>query len=470
MMRRAWPMAISPLKGNVAVLVCVVAVAVGIVALHIRDHPQLSPIDELQHLDYVLKAPSGGVRIGELYGLEAMGVVACRGIGWPGWEAGTPKLPDCGDPRPDLSLSYSDWYNTAYVHTPVYYSATALAGEAVLRLPGVDSSLVAYRLVGAVWLAAGLALVWYALGLVGVGIAGRAAVVGLLGVSPVVVHASAMVNPDATALLGGAAVLVALLKWESGRWPWWTVAAASAVVVWLKQTNSLAVGVVVAYLAFRAWQERGNKHQDGVRARPRHRALAASTSALVAVVSVMVWRLWQGYRKLAEEKDLPIYPNQRHGSFQWTSLDEKLRAVVTPFRDQWIPEGLPRSMLAPLGGIADVGLLVLLGAAVALSAARSAHRALVSGVFAAMVGMGVLTMFANYWTLSRDPPVPGRYGLAVLPFAAVAIAPVLRRRVLAGVLVGALAGATAGAMLYGVLFSSPAADLPMGAGPLWWQW
>ena len=436
----------SLLSWPICVLVGVVAVVVGVVALQARDHSKFSRVDELQHFDYVLKSPSGGVRIGEQYGLEAMGVVACRGIDLPGWAPGTPRLSECGDPRPDPTRSHSNGYNSAYLHTPVYYSATALAGEAVLRLPGVDSSLVAYRLVGAVWLAAGLALVWYALGLVGVGIAGRAAVVGLLGVSPVVVHASAMVNPDATALLGGAAVLVALLKWEAGRWPWWTVPAASAAAIWLRLTNSAAVGVIAAYLMLRLWQKRD---------RVRERLLVAGASSAVAVLSVLAWRLWQSYRQLDEEQDLPLYVAERFGYFRWTSLDDQLRAVVTPFRDQWVPEVLPRNVLVPLGGIADVGLLVLLGAAVAFSAARSAHRALVGGVFAAMVGMGILTMVTNYWTLSRDSLAPGRYGLAVLPFAAVAVAPVLRRRVLAGVLVGALAGATAGAMLYGVLFYGP---------------
>ena len=442
-----------------AVLGCVLAVVLGIVVLQMRDHPKFSRVDELQHFDYALKAPSSGVRIGEQYGLEAMRVVACRGIDLPGWAPGTQRLSECGDPLPDPTRSHSNGYNSAYLHTPVYYSVTGLAGEVVLRLPVVDSSLVAYRLVGAAWLAAGLLLVWYALGLVNVGVWGRAAVVGLLGVSPVVVHASAFLNPDATALFGGGVVLVALLKWESGRWRWWSVTAAVAVAVWLKATNVPAVGVLVVYLAFRVWQERKNLGQDRFRVRARQRVLVALTSTLVALASVLAWRLWQGYRQLDEEKDLPIHTNLRHDSFQWNSLDDQLRAVVTPFRDQWIPEVLPRSVLAPLGGIADIGLLVFLGAALALTASKSAHRALVAGVFAAMAGMGVVTMISFHLALGLDALTPGRYGLAILPFAAAAVAPVMRRHVLAPVLVGALACATAAAMLYGVLSYGPKAAI-----------
>lgn len=428
---------------RVAVLICVVGVAVGIAVLQVRDHPQFSPVDEPQHFDYALKAPLGGVRIGELRGLDATREVACRGIAYPGWAPGVPGLPDCGDPLPDPASSHAYGYNSAYLHTPAYYLATGWAGEAVLRLPGVNSSLTAYRLVGVVWLAAGLGLVWYALGLARVGVWSRAAVVGLLGVSPMVVHASAFVNPDATALLGGAMVLVALLKWESGRWPWWAVPLASAVAVGLKLTNSAAVGVVAVYLGLRIWQKRD---------RVRERLIVAVTSSAVAAALVMGWRVWQGFRKLDDEHDLPLYPLERFDYFRWESLGAQLRAVVTPFRDQWVPEVLPRSALVPLGAIADIGLLVLLGAAVAFTVAKSAHRALIGGVFAAMVGMGVLTMLTNYWTLSRDSLTPGRYGLAILPFAAAAAAPVLGRQVFAPALVGLLAIATAAAMLHGVLF------------------
>ena len=430
----------------------VMAVVVAIVALQVRDQPSFSPIDELQHFDYTLKAPSAGVRIGEQYGQEALETVACRGIDWPGWEVGSSNLPACGDPAPDPRLTPENSYNTAYLHTPVYYSATALVGEAIVRVGDV-SPLAAYRLVGAVWLVAGLMLIWLALGWVHVGVWQRAAVVGLLGVSPVVVHASAFVNPDATALLGGAMVLVALMKWESGQWPWWPMVAASAVAVWLKFTSATAVGVLVMYLVVRLWQQRDRLSDTRIRAQARTQVLASSTSALAAIASILVWRWWLGYRQLAEESDLPIYTGQRRDSFPWINLDDKLRGALTPFRQQWIPEGLPRSVLDPLGGIADVGLLVLLGMAVAFAATKSAHRALVAGVVAAMVGVGLATMIANYATLSRDAPVPGRYGLAVLPFAAVAIAPALRRHVLTPALIGALACTTAGAMLFGVLHS-----------------
>ncbi|WP_420617940.1 hypothetical protein [Candidatus Poriferisocius sp.] len=101
-----------------------------------------------------------------------METVACRGIDWPGWEVGSSNLPACGDPAPDPRLTPENSYNTAYLHTPVYYSATALVGEAIVRVGDV-SPLTAYRLVGTVWLVAGLMLIWLALGWVHVGNAHR---------------------------------------------------------------------------------------------------------------------------------------------------------------------------------------------------------------------------------------------------------------------------------------------------------
>ncbi|MCY4135445.1 MAG: hypothetical protein OXG30_11125 [bacterium] len=447
-------------KVDLVVLVGILVLVVGLVALQVRDHPQLSPIDELQHFDYTLKSPSAGVRVGEMFGTEAMKAVACRGIDHHGWEAGSPYLPECGDIRPDPGLSPGHGFNTAYQHPPPYYTLTALIGEVVLLLPGDESSLVAYRLVGALWLASGLALIWYALGLVGASTAGRASVVGLLGVSPVVVHASAFVNPDAVALLGGGLLLLALLKWESGSWPWWSVAVASAAAVWLKLTNAFAVGVVVLYLSFRIWQEWDKRHLPQAKAARRERLLAASVSALLALASVLFWRFWQENRGLSEEEDLPVFADLRFDSFQWALLDDQLRAAVTPFRDQWVPGVLPRDLLVPLAGIADVGLLALLGAALAFTAARSAYRALVGGVFGAMVGIGILTMISFHLALGLHAVTPGRYGLAVLPFAAVGIAPVLRRNVLVRMLIGALACTTAAVMLYGVLFFSPKPGAP----------
>ena len=65
-----------------ALAAVLVAVAV-LVGLHVRDHPALSHIDELQHGDYMLKSPFHVPRHGDAIGQEAMEEAACRGIDYP---------------------------------------------------------------------------------------------------------------------------------------------------------------------------------------------------------------------------------------------------------------------------------------------------------------------------------------------------------------------------------------------------
>ncbi|MCQ3811921.1 MAG: hypothetical protein KTV68_15365 [Acidimicrobiia bacterium] len=319
-------------------------------------------------------------------------------------------------------------------------------------LPGVDNKLTAYRLVGAAWLVAGMALLWYALGLAKVGTMAKAALVALLGAPPAALYASTSVHAGNAQLVGGAIVLVALLLWESKRWPWWSVPVASGVAVWLNFNNASAVGAVVAYLAYRARKDRGQRRQL---------LLASASSFAVAVVSVIGWQAWQNHRKLADVEDLPIHQViWGESGFQWQQIDDELRAVFTPFRDQWIPT---YDVLTPLNGIADIGLLVLMGATLAVTARRSSHRYLTAGVVTAMAGFGVVTMLStyaagyNYFQLT-----PARYGLALLPLAAVAITPAVRRLALARLATPAVALATAGAVAYGIFASvtpTPDADV-----------
>lgn len=310
-------------------------------------------------------------------------------------------------------------------------------------LPGVDNKITAYRLVGVIWLVAGMALLWYALGLAALDTTSKAALVTLLGAPPAALYVSTSVHAGNAQLVGGAIVLVALLLWESKRWPWWSVPVASGIAVWLNFNNASAVGALVAYLAYRAWRYRGTENKL---------LITAGSSFAVTVASVIGWQVWQNHRKLADVQDLPIHQviwGER--GFQWQQIDDELRAVFTPFRDQWIPTW---DVLTPLNGIADIGLLVLMGATLAVTAKRSSHRYFTAGVVTAMAGFGVVTMLStyaagyNYFQLT-----PARYGLALLPLAAVAIAPAVRRIALARLATAAVALATIGAIAYGIFAS-----------------
>ena len=422
-------------------LVVLLVLFVVLAVKQINIHPKFG-VDEIYFFDYALKSPSLGIRVGEQVGTEAMAVAGCRGIEvWP-----EELIPACGDPRPDPNQLWQQGYNVAFQHSPVYFSVTAIGGEAISWLPGVDDKFSAYRLMGVVWLVAGMALLWYALSLTALGLAARAALVALLAAPPIVVYTAASIQPGNAQLTGGALLLVALLRWEAGRWRWWAVPAASLLAVWMNFNNAAAVGAVVAYLAYRAWRDRGPKNDL---------ALTAATSFAVAVASVIVWQLWQGHRRLADAQDLPIHQmTLGESGFQWQQIDDELRSVFTPFRDQWIQTW---NVLTALNGAADIGLIFLMGATLAVAAHRSAHRYFTAGLATAMVGFGVVVMVSTYGAgYNYFQITPGRYGLALLPFAAIAVVPALRQIDLARLATIALAAAICGALFYGVFTSTTA--------------
>ena len=397
-------------------------------------------IDEVFYFDYALKSPSLGIRIGEQVGVESMTTAACRMI--VDWQ--DRFIPECGDPHPNPDHLWQQGYNVAFQHPPAYFSITAIGAKVTRYLPWVESKLVAYRLVGAAWLMAGIALLWYALTVVGLGTVSKAAAVSLMAAPPMAIYSAAQIHAANTQLTGGGMVLVALVLWEAGRWRWWSVPAAATAAMWLNLNNASAVGAVVAYLIYRVWRER---HLMSELLR-----MAASSFAL-AVASVAGWQLWQHYRKLADAHDLPIH-QYTYGwpGFHWQQIHDELRAVLTPFRQQWLQTW---EVLMPLSGVVDIFLMATMAGALAVTAHRPSHRYLVAGVFTAMIGTGVVTMLStyfagyNYWIRT-----PGRYGLALLPLAALAISPVLGKIVAARMAAVALAVAIMVAVFGGALTSA----------------
>ena len=452
-----------------AVLAAVLVAAAVLVGLHVRDHPALSHIDELQHMDYTLKSPFHVPRHGDTIGQGAMDEAACRGIDYPlrlsidalnNWlhltgERGVAtlapgsvrqvQLPECRSLLMTPDQFPNSGLNTASAHPPVYYTATALGGAAIEAAPGVESPVTGARLVGILWLGAAAAVLWYVLGSLGASSWVKALLIGLLAVSPTVLHESSIINPDTTALLGGALVLGAALRWEGGRAPGWLLPLAALAAVWLKFTNSVAVGAAVVYLAVRAWQQR-----DALTG-PRIKSLIAVGGAAIAlsVASIFSWSAVQDARGSIPAEELPTNAIYQVDSFQWDNLGDELFSTLTPLRDPFVPDTLPRNLLAPLGDLINLLVIAGLGSVALFAAKGSKHRALTAAAAAGMVATGVVTMVASYLTLGVYFDTNPRYGLSLLPFAAAALVPVLDNRVIRWSATAAVL-ATAGAALAGV--------------------
>ena len=463
----AWGVSVGS-RDRLALAGLLVAVAV-LVALHVRDHPALSHIDELQHMDYTLKSPFHLPRHGDTIGQEAMEEAACRGIDYPlrlsidalnDWlhltgERGVAligpdsvrrvQLPDCRSLLMTPEQFPNSGLNTASPHPPVYYTATALGGAAIEAVPGVDSPVTGARLMGILWLGAAAVVLWFVLGGLGATSGAKALLIGLLAVSPIVLHESSIINPDTTALLGGALVLGAALRWEAGRAPGWLLPLAALAAVWLKFTNSVAVGAAVVYLAVRAWQRRDrlSRRQMG------SWSMVAGAAVALTVASIISWSAIQNARGHIPAEQLPTNAIYEVDSFQWENLGDALLSTVTPLRDPFVPDTLPRSLLAPLGQLVNLLVIVGLGTVAVFAASRSTHRALAGAAATGMVATGVVTMVTSYLTLGIYFDTNPRYGLSLLPFAVAALVPVLDNRLICWA-TSALVLATAGAALAGV--------------------
>ncbi len=459
-----------------ATVLVVVAVLVG---LHVRDHPTLSHIDELQHMDYTLKSPFHIPRHGDSIGREAMEEAACRGIDYPlrlaiddlnGWlhrtgEKGVAqlrpgsvarvRLPNCRSLLMSPDQFPNSGLNTASTHPPVYYTTTALGAAVLDAVPGVDSRVTGARLVGILWLGAAAVVLWYLLAGLGTTIWIKALLIGLLTASPTVLHESSIINPDVTALLGGALVLAAALDWEKGRAPGWLLPLAALVAVWLKFTNSVAVGAAVLYLGIRVWQQRGRIHGGESRSGRIHGVRIGSlvvvggTAIALVLASIISWSALQDARGHIPAEQLPTIAVHKVNSFQWDRLGQELFSAVTPLRDAFVPDSLPRNLLDPLGDLINLLLIAGLGAVAAFAPSGSKHRALTGAAVVAMVATGVITMVSSYLSFEIYFDTNPRYGLSLLPFAVAAVVPVLSNRSIRWATT-AVVLATAGAALAGV--------------------
>ena len=221
-----------------------------LVGLHQWAEPKLSPEDELQHVDYLDRARRGGVvRTGDTLGTYARTVASCRGI--EDYDAA--RLPRCGEAAEAQPERFPEsGVNTIEIHPPLYYFVTAPLARLTQAVGAAPSFVTAARLVGGLWLWAGLCALWALARHLGASPAARLGVCAAVAASPAVVYASSHVGTDAPALLAGAGIVLLALRWEDGRTPTWLLAAAATAVMLLKAPNLLGIGVAIGYLCLRA--------------------------------------------------------------------------------------------------------------------------------------------------------------------------------------------------------------------------
>ena len=393
-------------------------VALAFVALQVHSYTRLSPIDELQHIDSLYKAPAAPAP-GDRVGQEAMRQQDCRGVDAPGFEPGKCRALGSFDP----ATFQEKGYNTAAANTPIYYTATRGLAEVIEAATPADDLVTAGRLAGGVWLALGIVLTYLVGRRRGVGRAPLVVVGVLLASAPGLQFTGGTITPDAWALLVGAVLLLAVTWWEerptTGRAA--LLVLVAVVVALVKLTNLVGVAAIAFYVLL------GHSREDVEGPGPVRRAVTGLATGGVAVLAAGAWLVVVSSRPQMDPADLPdMVTRFQAAAFPWVGLLDNSLVLIQPLAAP-VPVGtLTYVSLAT----SLVSLMLISGtvAAAVFDVAPARSVALARAVLLAAV-LGAIALVAMGYVFSSSYfPLPPRYGMSLLAPMAVITASCLRTR------------------------------------------
>ncbi|MEV7972699.1 hypothetical protein [Cellulomonas sp. NPDC089187] len=401
--------------------------AVSMTALHVGAHPELSPVDELQHIDYLYKAPAV-VHSGETVGQDAMREQACRGLAtWPQTAAcSTSATYDPADFQEGGN-------NTAAIYTPLYYSVTKALALPIKAVTGLDSLVTAGRLVGGLWLAGGLVMALLAARRLGAHPYVATAVLLAAASTPAVLLPAATITPDAAALLGGAALLWSILWWQDspGR-RWWLPMVLAAAVVALKALNILIVVVVALYVLLRAVVDQVQRRRDAgavvTGPRPAQAAGLIGAMSVLALGMAIGYIAYTGVSAVADTSAVAMTERTTVDSFPLRATVEHLGVFVNVFFDagSWNTMDFVGALSQRLLGLMTVG--GVFGAIFVLrDASRTLRLTAISLLVVGTLGAPMIMAF-SYLSQGIAVPIPGRYALSLIPAGVAVTAAAIRGR------------------------------------------
>jgi hypothetical protein len=269
--RRAWVLAFA----------AVVVFSFSVIGTYIPDQKPLSPFDEWVYLDYVDKLTNLSIpQTGEAVDEEALEVSSCRGVFLWG-PTGSP----CGGPY--VSSEYPmGGITSGDVHPPTYFAATAVLAGVVRSIGLSDDLLTSSRLIGAIWLTLGLALVVILASQLGAPLPAAVGAAGVLASLPIIRYNNSYITPDALNIAVGALALLGALRVSRQRWPWWSMVVVGGVAGLIKTQNGLAVGAAACFLLWRILVDR--RLATGAHAAWNH-GRAAVGSVIAFVGAQLAW-------------------------------------------------------------------------------------------------------------------------------------------------------------------------------------
>jgi hypothetical protein len=401
------------------------AVSILIVSLHVAQYTKLSPIDELQHIDYLYKSPHI-VAPADKVGNDALRQEACRGVDAPGFVV--PAA--CSRTATyDPSAFQEKGYNTAAGNTPLYYSITHAAALLISALTPTSDLVTAGRLAGALWLWGGLLFTFLAGRRIGVPRGPLLGMLILVAVTPAVLLPSATVTPDAANFAAGAVLLWLTIWWEQQRQGrTWVLAIGALIITLLKLTNVAVACGCGAYLLIRWWQQRNRRDRAGARIRLRDYPVAGFSVVAASVIPSIVWTRFVSTLPQQDPGDLPDMATRFHvDAFPLNGLLESLFAFVNPLASPTVVVGSPQLVYLVAALTSYLMVAGLMGAALFV---RGRPRIVALGrawVLAAIASCAGLIML-GYVLQSTYFAIPTRYGESLVPGVCVVTAHQLRHR------------------------------------------
>ena len=415
-------------------VVALMVLSVALVWGHVWRYQTLSPIDELQHLDYLIKASHGHlVGNGDQFGQEALRIETCHRVD----AAFDAKVQACVT-DPSVALRPSDFqeggYNTASIHPPTYYVVDGVLARVLSRvLPGDQDFLDAGRMAGVIWTIAAVGMLWLLFRELGARRLVAASLIVVLVAAPTVLHAAATINPDGTSLAAGAAMAWAVLRWERGRLGAWVPILFAAVAVGTKVTNLVGVGVMLLYLVIRmSWRPLAAGGPWGRRvrewARDNRGALTVGGGSLVAVGLVAgAWTVAQKVLERPGAGKVPMLTRFAVSSFPVSGLASSWQQTFDPLASPYLPAFLDTSAVVLVSSAVAVALVVGAVGGAVLGPPGSRQRILAVSALVTACAAGPLLVVFNAVVQGIYVVVPVRYALSAAPAMAAAGIPVAQR-------------------------------------------
>jgi hypothetical protein len=411
----------EPLRGVLPIVLGLLAVAASLVVLVVARAPQLSIVDEAAHADYAYQVSHGHVPAkGAIVDAEIRYEWYCHDLG-----AAVSSANCAAGFTDDFQADAQDY---TFGDPPLYYVVTGYLGRAMSPLvPGSHDFITAGRIIGALWLFAGMLVLYLALRAFRV--EQRYACLGaiLLPLCPGVLAAASSLSSDAPSALCGAAALYVLARVIVRRQCGWVlpfaVTALSTGTKILNGVPMLVVGAIVAVLAAAAWR-RGDRSE----------ALRGGATALAIAVAFCGvyggWTLYQSGRGQAGW----VNPNLADGlPLTGSAAGDLLSNMFGTFQhlttSYWLADNVNGESVVIWATL----LCVVLGAApfvlMATTRVRSWGWQLGLGTAVGVSTIAVVVETQVFATSGRYfAIVTGRYALSFLPWVIACLAVVASRR------------------------------------------